>query len=123
MMQGKCVTSVKLIKNGNLICGSVDGYYTVNLETKKEKLLTGDRQPVLNICLLSLIDAKYDDLALTLEKGNSVNILNMSTGSIIKIADVPDTNGCYSDSMMYLMSSNEVNFSFVFIAGKDIREI
>ena len=25
MMQGKCVYSVKLIKNGNIICGSGDG--------------------------------------------------------------------------------------------------
>ena len=59
----------------------------VNIEKKEEKLLTGDRQYVLNICLLSSIDAKYNELALTLEK-DSVNILNMSTGSIVKIRDV-----------------------------------
>ena len=122
MMQGKRVLSVKLIKNGNIICGSGDGYYMVNIEKKEEKLLTGDRQPVLNICLLSSIDAKYNDLALTLEK-DSVNILNMSTGSIVKIQDVT-TTGFSSDSMMQLMrNSNEDNFSFVFISGKDNDEI
>ena len=92
----------------------------VNIEKKEEKLLTGDRQPVLNICLLSSIDAKYNELALTLEK-DSVNILNMSTGSIVKIQHV--TNAWFSnDSMMQLMrNSNEDNFSFVFIDG--IHEI
>ena len=117
MMQEKRVRSVKLIKNGNIICGSVDGYYMVNIEKKEEKLLTGDRQRVYNICLLSSIDAKYNDLALTLEK-DSVNILNMSTGSIVKIQDVT-TEWFLTDSMMQLMrNSNEDNFSFVFIAGE-----
>ena len=68
----------------------------VNIEKKEEKLLTGDRQDVFNIFLLSSIDAKYNDLALTLEE-DSVNILNMSTGSIVKIQDVT-TGGFSTDS-------------------------
>ena len=121
MMQGKEVYSVKLIKNGNIICGSGDGYYMVNIEKKEEKLLSYSRQnqPVFNISLLSSIDAKYNDLALTLEN-DSVNILNMSTGSIVKIQDVTKSYGFSSDSMMQLMrNSNEDNFSFVFISGFD----
>ena len=46
MMKGKDVSSVKLIKNGNIICGSIDGYYMINIEKKEEKLLTGHRQRV-----------------------------------------------------------------------------
>lgn len=92
MMKGKWIHSVKLISSGNIICGSRDGYYLVDITNKKErKLLSGDKQDVISICLLSEIDTKYNDLALTLERGNSVNILNMVTGSITKIADVPIT--------------------------------
>ena len=46
----------------------------------------------------------------------------MVTGSIIKIADVPNTT-LETDSMMQMMrDKNAENFSFVFI-GKDQKEI
>ena len=90
--------------------------------SKKEKKIGGIQKNILSICLLSSIEKKYNDLALTLVRG-SVNILNMSTGSILKIADVPVTYGFYSDSMMQIMrNNNEETFSFVFI-GKDRKEI
>ena len=76
------------------------------------------------MCLLSSIDAKYNNLALTLERG-TVNILNMDTASIIKIADVVTSKyGIFTDSHMQITkSSNEENFSFVFISGEDRKEI
>ena len=76
------------------------------------------------MCLLSSIDAKYNNLALTLETGGTVNILNMDTASIIKIADVVTSKFFYTDSQMQITkSSNEENFSFVFISGEDRKEI
>ena len=86
---------------------------------EEKKLATGDRQNVLNMCLLSSIDAKYNNLALTLERGGTVNILNMDTASIIKIADVTSKYGLYTDSQMQITkSSNEEHFSFVFISNE-----
>ena len=127
MLKGKCVFSVKLINNGNILCGTWwNGYYLLDIGRKEEKKLgTGDRQNVLNMCLLSSIDAKYNNLALTLEAGSTVNILNMDTASIIKIADVVTSEyGFPTDSDMQITkSSNEENFSFVFISGKDRKEI
>ena len=125
MLKGKWVNSVKLINNGNILCGtSSDGYYLLDIGRKEEKkLATGKRQNVLNMCLLSSIDAKYNNLALTLERGGTVNILNMDTASIIKIADVT-SKFFYTDSQMKITkSSNEENFSFVFISGKDRKKI
>jgi len=47
----------------------------------------------------------------------------MVTGSILKIADVPNTIGFWTDSMMQMMrDKNAENFSFVF-GGKDWKEI
>ena len=125
MLKGKDVLSVKLINNGNILCGTWSGeYYLLDIGRKEEKkLATGDRQKVLNMCLLSSIDAKYNNLALTLEEG-TVNILNMDTASIIKIADVVTYKWFSTDSQMQITkSSNEKNFSFVFISGKDKKEI
>ena len=125
MLKGKQVSSVKLINNGNILCGTSDGYYLLDIGRKEEKkLATGERQTVLNMCLLSSIDAKYNNLALTLES-STVNILNMDTASIIKIADVVTSKyGIFTDSHMQITkSSNEENFSFVFISGKDRKEI
>jgi len=54
MLKGISVFSVKLIKNGSILCGTWwNGYYLVDMLSKEEKKLTGDRQTVFNICLLS----------------------------------------------------------------------
>ena len=121
MLKGKWVTTVKLINNGNILCGTYnDGYYLLDIGRKEEKkLATGERQRVLNMCLLSSIDAKYNNLALTLET-STVNILNMENASIIKIADVVTSKWSITDSQMQITkSSNEENFSFVFISGDE----
>ena len=66
-----------------------------------------------------MIDLKYKDLALTREN-KSVNIINMSTGKIIKIADVPDA-GFFSDNMMQIITKGNVDtFSFVIIGIEDL---
>ena len=66
-----------------------------------------------------MIDLKYKDLALTREN-KSVNIINMSTGKIIKIADVPDAD-FFSDNMMQIITKSNVDtFSFVIIGGEDL---
>ena len=66
-----------------------------------------------------MIDLKYKDLALTREN-KSVNIINMSTGKIIKIADVPKA-GFFSDNMMQIITKSNVDtFSFVIIGGEDL---
>ena len=69
----------------------------LEIESKEEKNLTGDRPQVLAICLLSSLDAKYNKLALTLEYF-SVNILNMDTGFIVKIFAVPQPTYICTDS-------------------------
>ena len=74
------------------------------------------------MCLLSSIDAKYNNLALTLES-STVNIFNMDTASIIKIADVTIKWLSTDSQMQITKSSNEENFSFVFISGEDRKEI
>ena len=66
-----------------------------------------------------MIDLKYKDLALTREN-SSVNIINMSTGKIIKIADVPDAD-FFSDNMMQIITKSNVDtFSFVIIGREDL---
>lgn len=66
-----------------------------------------------------MIDLKYKDLALTREN-KSVNIINMSTGKIIKIADVPDAD-FFSDNMMQIITKSNVDtFSFVIIGREDL---
>ena len=66
-----------------------------------------------------MIDLKYKDLALTREN-KSVNIINMSTGKIIKIADVPKA-GFFSDNMMQIITKSNVDtFSFVIIGREDL---
>ena len=117
MLEGKGVLSVKLIGD-NLICGTMKhGYFLLDIKNNTEKKLTDSKQSVISICLLSLIDANYSNLVLTLEEG-SVNIINMVTGSIVKISDVPKTS-FYTDSQMQIMNNtNDDYFSFVFI-GKN----
>ena len=45
MLKGKDVSSVKLINNGNILCGTSDGYYLLDIGRKEEKkLATGNRQ-------------------------------------------------------------------------------
>ena len=124
MLKGKYVRSVKLINNGNILCGTWSGeYYLLDIGRKEEKkLATGKRQAVLNMCLLSSNDAKYNNLALTLES-STVNILNMDTASIIKIADVTIKWLSTDSQMQITKSSNEENFSFVFVSGQNGREI
>ena len=93
------------------------GYFLLDIKNNTEKKLTDSKQSVISICLLSLIDVNYSNLALTLEEG-SVNIINMVTGSIVKISDVPKTS-FYTDSQMQIMNNtNDDYFSFVFI-GKN----
>ena len=66
-----------------------------------------------------MIDLKYKDLALTREN-KSVNIINMNTGKIIKIADVPNA-GFFSDNMMQIITKSNVDtFSFVIIGREDL---
>lgn len=85
----------------------------------------GSRDFVLNISLLSSVDFKYSSLALTLESGknyNTVNIINMVTGSMIKIINLPFTEFSTDSQMQITTSSNEDDFSFV-VVGKQHTEI
>ena len=70
-----------------------------------------------------MIDNKYKELVLTIET-STVNILNMNTGTIIKIADVPDLSSFLyfvSDSTMCLIEKSKVDsFSFVIIGIEEI---
>ena len=77
------------------------------------------RKPtVYSICVLCSIDEKYNNLALSLEFPNTVNILNILTRAIIKIADILDTRFDIGSQIHLMSNSNEDNFSFVLNSGE-----
>ena len=112
MLQGKIVWTLKDIGDGNrIICGAFS-YYLVDYKEMTEKLLCSSKERICNIHLLSQIDVNYSNLVITRED-KSVNIVNILTGTLIKICDAPAT-GAIRDNMMQLVTKRNKDTTFSF---------
>ena len=112
---------VKTLRNigDKLICGTYNkvGYFLVDYNSKEEKKLCDANAHVLNMDLLSLIDAKYSNLVITREI-SSLNILNITTATLTKLVDIP-SNYWLNDNLMQVIPKDKDNFSVVIIGNDD----
>ena len=121
MLATKDVMTLRNIGD-KLICGTWDSkeYFLVDYKKKEEKQLCQANDRVRNMDLLSLIDAKYSNLVITLEI-SSLNILNITTATLTKLVDIP-SNYWLNDNLMQVIPKDKDNFSVVVI-GKNNKEI
>ena len=124
MLQGKYVWTLKDIGDGNrIICGCSSNYFLVDYKEMTEKLLCYSKEAIYNIHLLSQIDVNYRNLVITREE-KSVNIVNILTGTLIKICDAPAVSGYIKDNLMQLVTkrNKDTTFSF-FDIKKETKEV
>ena len=123
MLQGKIVLTLKDIGDGNrIICGCSSNYFLVDYKEMTEKFLCPSKELIYNIHLLSQIDVNYRNLVITRED-KSVNIVNILTGSLIKICDAPAPPAGRDNVMQLVTKRNkDTTFSF-FDINRETKEV